>query len=99
MKKMSVLLMVINLLCASMAFAGGVTCKECPSETSACAPMPGCHEYLDQVEHIQKGHCPLNSSLNCKGKKTGSACGAGGEAGVCELTSLMAGGFCMCDQN
>jgi hypothetical protein len=73
MKKiMSALLFTATLFGASLAFAGGVHCKECPSESSACMPLPDCPEYLGQLEAIEPGKCPSNDTLDYQGQSINS---------------------------
>lgn len=73
MKIMSALLLIVNILGASMALAGGVQCKECPAETSACAPIPGCDDYPSPHQDHHHSHCSSEETTNGKGKNNVSA--------------------------
>ena len=44
------------LLISNMAFAGGVRCKECPSESNACMPLPGCNTVAEDIFGLAP-HC------------------------------------------
>lgn len=45
---------------------------------------------------IEYGNCPSNSPHSCLGQQIGASCQSTSGRGVCSLTPLTAGGFCLC---
>ena len=55
--KLTLLSFTLSLAVSSLTHAGGVTCKQCPAESNACAPKPGCREDQPGSQFSDTLHC------------------------------------------
>jgi hypothetical protein len=57
---------LVFFLMSNLAFAGGVTCKECPAESNACAPKPDCDENHMVTLGLSPNCAPYFKLIACK---------------------------------
>ena len=50
-------LLCLSLALSSLSYAGGVTCKQCPAESNACAPLPNCRADQAGSNFSETLHC------------------------------------------
>lgn len=50
---MKTIAILLSMLAGSLSFAGGITCKQCPAESNACAPRPDCADGTTKAYNCQ----------------------------------------------